>query len=65
MLMMPCLNVRYEILGWANLGADVEFPTGEPVIDPDVHEFSLCILVELDDATVVGDRRTQLDGGHG
>ena len=66
-LMMPCLDVRREALECereANLGADVEFPTGELVLDLDADEFSFGVLVELGDATVVGDRRTQLDGGH-
>jgi hypothetical protein len=66
-LMMPCLDVRYETLGreqGANFGADVELSTGELVFDLDADEFPLGILVELGDATVVGDCRTQLDGGH-
>jgi len=47
-----------------NLGADVEFSSGELVLDLGADEFSLGILMELGDTTVVGDRRTQLDGRH-
>ena len=65
-LMMPCLDVRREASerARANLGTDVELPSGEFVPDRGTDEFPLGVLVEFGDAAVVGDRRAELDGGH-